>query len=174
MVETMTKLIYPLLNLIGGLWTTGKANPAQEHFISNLIRQKLIAAIETLPAPPITGYKIMLFLNEGESHEIGLLLAQYIAKEQGWNVYYLGQNVPLNNIDETSRMIQANLMFTTFINPRPNHVKLIFDTITSGSLCPLLYSGSLTNTANLSQSRKTVYLPSPSALAEYLRDYTSI
>ena len=47
--ETMLKVIYPFFEKIGILWQTGNINPAQEHFISNLIRQKLIVAIDDLP-----------------------------------------------------------------------------------------------------------------------------
>jgi MerR family transcriptional regulator, light-induced transcriptional regulator len=94
LLSTITDLIYPFLRHVGVLWSTKKAMPAQEHFISNLIRQKIISAIENLPLAPAAAPAILLFLLEGEDHEIGLLLATYIAKDLGWRVCYLGQNVP--------------------------------------------------------------------------------
>lgn len=47
--ETILKVIYPFFEKIGLLRQTGNINPTQKHFISNLIRQKLIVAIDDLP-----------------------------------------------------------------------------------------------------------------------------
>lgn len=63
------------------LWQTGAINPAQEHFISNLIRMKLCVAIDSLPmVSSDTAKRIVMFLPEWELHEIGLLTYYYIAK----------------------------------------------------------------------------------------------
>ena len=97
-LKTITESIYPFLQYVGVLWTTNKAMVAQEHYISNLIRQKLIAAIERLSIPKKGAPSLVLFLLEGEEHEIGLLLASFVAKEMGFKVYYLGQGIPIINI----------------------------------------------------------------------------
>ena len=52
--RTVTETIYPFLERIGILWQTHNITPAHEHFISNLIRQKIIVAIDSLPIPPKT------------------------------------------------------------------------------------------------------------------------
>ncbi len=72
--NTMLSIIFPFLSKIGVLWQTGSITPAQEHFISNLIRQKLIVAIDGcyVPSKEINN-KYLLFLPEGELHEISLL-----------------------------------------------------------------------------------------------------
>jgi methanogenic corrinoid protein MtbC1 len=67
------KVLYPFLVKIGVLWQTGNINPAQEHFATNLIRQKLFAEINSIPVNKFAEHKFMLFLPEGEFHEIGLL-----------------------------------------------------------------------------------------------------
>mgnify|MGYP000032370739 FL=1 len=64
--RTITETIYPFLQYVGVLWTTNKAMIAQEHYMSNLIRQKLIAAIERLTIPPKEAPSIVFFLLEGE------------------------------------------------------------------------------------------------------------
>jgi MerR family transcriptional regulator, light-induced transcriptional regulator len=92
--KTITEIVYPFLEKIGLLWQTQNITPAHEHFMSNLIRQKLMVAIDGLPLPPRTARKILLFLPEGELHELGLLFYQYLTRKSGWRTYYLGQNVP--------------------------------------------------------------------------------
>jgi DNA-binding transcriptional MerR regulator len=96
---TIEKIIYPFLTKVGTLWQTGEINPAQEHFISNLIRKKLYAALDVehfkLSADAKT---FVLFLPEGELHEFGLLFYNYLLKKNGQKVYYLGQTVPLNDL----------------------------------------------------------------------------
>ena len=97
--DLVTNVLYNFLEQIGVLWLTGNINPAQEHFISNLIRQKIIVAIDQLPYHPNKDLpSIMLFLPEKEMHEIGLLFYYYLAKKIGFKVFYLGQYVPSNDV----------------------------------------------------------------------------
>ncbi|MES2519751.1 MAG: MerR family transcriptional regulator [Bacteroidota bacterium] len=95
----MTNIIYPFLSRIGTLWITGSIGPAQEHFISNLIRQKLIVAIDgQLPSLRPGAKKYLLYLPEGEMHEISLLFANYIVRSRQNKVIYLGQSLPFNEL----------------------------------------------------------------------------
>lgn len=98
--------IIPFLNRIGVMWHVGSINPAQEHFISHLIRQKLIVAIDKLPTPVNTSIDYLLFCREQEWHEIGLLFYHYCLKEKGQTVVYLGQNVPLDSIKQSIEILQ--------------------------------------------------------------------
>ena len=91
--ETVLDVIYPFLSKIGVLWQTGAIYPAQEHFISNLIRQKLIVAIDGQMGKS-QGKTFMLFLPEGELHELSLLFSSYLIKKHGHKVIYLGQSTP--------------------------------------------------------------------------------
>jgi DNA-binding transcriptional MerR regulator len=118
LLTTMISLIYPFLNQVGLLWTTNKTIPSQEHFMSNLIRQKIISAIDLLNNPDDSAPRIILLLPEEESHEIGLILASYIAKKSGWRVYYLGQNVPIVNLDKLQELTKAKAFFTMFVAPK--------------------------------------------------------
>lgn len=97
--NAFTNVVYPFLEKIGVLWMAGDVNPAQEHFVSNLIRQKIIAAIDNFSHVfNPKAQKFLLFLPEGEWHEIGLLFALYLLKEAGHEVIYLGQSVPYSDI----------------------------------------------------------------------------
>lgn len=93
----VTYIIFPFLEKTGVLWLTGHINPAQEHLVSNVIRQKVISAIEKTK-PHIQSEKTaMLFLPEGEHHELGLLFISYLLKSRGIKTIYLGANVPFKD-----------------------------------------------------------------------------
>jgi DNA-binding transcriptional MerR regulator/methylmalonyl-CoA mutase cobalamin-binding subunit len=97
--STMLNIIYPFLTRIGTLWLAGSIGPAQEHFMSNLIRQKVIVAIDgqVLKYHP-NSKKFLLFLPEGELHEISLLFTTYIIRAHNHRVIYLGQTLPFNEL----------------------------------------------------------------------------
>ncbi len=92
--DTMLEVINPFLEKLGLLWLTGSVKPAQENFISNLIRQKLISALDSLP---LTQYpnqrKFIIFTPESEPQELSLLFIHYLLKSRGQKVIYLGQNI---------------------------------------------------------------------------------
>jgi DNA-binding transcriptional MerR regulator len=97
--STITEVLCPFLQKVGILWQSGDVYPAQEHFVSYLIRQKIIAATDGLSNTfNPHGKKFLLLLPEGEWHEIGLLIAQYLIKEAKHEVIYLGQSVPYSDV----------------------------------------------------------------------------
>ncbi|TFV95754.1 MerR family transcriptional regulator [Algoriphagus kandeliae] len=109
--QTMLNIIYPFMSKIGVLWQTGAINPAQEHFISNLVRQKLIVAIDG----QLTnggGKKFLLFLPEGELHEIAILFATYLIKSKGHKVIYLGQSTPNDDLLAVYKLHQPEYLMT--------------------------------------------------------------
>ncbi|MBC7744669.1 MAG: MerR family transcriptional regulator [Flavobacterium sp.] len=112
MKETYTNVIYPLLIRIGLMWSNDTAAPAHEHFISNLIKQKLYTVIDSLPVPKHGSIKWLLFLPENEHHDIGLLFANYLIRFSGQKVIYLGNNVPLSSLKEAVKDTKPdNLLF---------------------------------------------------------------
>ena len=114
--KTITHIIYTFLEKVGVLWQVGTINPAQEHFITNLIRQKLIIAIdgqESFPKPDAKTF--LLFLPENELHELGLLFYSYMIKRAGHKVIYLGQSVPLKDILEVIKIREADYIITYFV-----------------------------------------------------------
>lgn len=109
--QTMMNIIYPFMSKIGVLWQTGAINPAQEHFISNLVRQKLIVAIDgqTLKSG---GKKFLLFLPERELHETSILFASYLIKNKGHKVIYLGQTTPYEDLASVYNLLQPEFLLT--------------------------------------------------------------
>ncbi|HWA32706.1 MAG TPA: MerR family transcriptional regulator [Cyclobacteriaceae bacterium] len=122
--RTITEVVYPFLDKIGLLWQTGNISPAQEHFISNLIRQKIIVAIDGLPIPSVTRPSALLFLPEGELHELGLLFYHYIARRENFRTFYLGQTAPLLDILSINEKYQPRFLITSITNsPSPQSVQ---------------------------------------------------
>ncbi|HSH51759.1 MAG TPA: MerR family transcriptional regulator, partial [Bacteroidales bacterium] len=112
--NAVIKVIFPFFERIGILWQTGIINPAHEHFVSNLFRQKLMVAIDNIMVTDNQkAKKFILFLPEGEYHELGLLFYNYMIRKSGQIVYYLGSSVPFNDVVETSKMVNPDYLFTT-------------------------------------------------------------
>lgn len=110
---TMQEIIFPFLERIGLMWIIGAVNPANEHFISNLIRQKLIAAIDQLPIPSMhANPTYMLFLPERELHELTLLFLNYILRTRGFHTLYLGQNTPVEDVKSALEYYKASFLCT--------------------------------------------------------------
>ncbi len=115
--ESLYHVIYPFFEKIGILWQTGTINPAQEHFISNLIRMKLCVAVDSLPAVHDPhARKIILFLPEWELHEIGLLTYYYLSRKHGFKVIYLGQNVPILDLFSVAQTVEPDMIATYFVS----------------------------------------------------------
>jgi DNA-binding transcriptional MerR regulator len=167
-LRTITEMIYPFLQYVGVLWNTNKAMIAQEHFVSNLIRQKIITAIERLSIPSKSAPAIVLFLLEGEEHEIGLLLANFIAKERGWRTYYLGQGVPLVNIQKVVDLVEPQMLMSMFVIPKPQKINSFIDAVIGDAFVPFVVSGNPENLSELEDREYLIKISSPGAFVEQL------
>lgn len=115
---TIEKVVFPFLQKTGIMWQAGSINPAQEHFISNLIRQKIISAIDVLNAPKIENPKnIVFYLPEGELHELSLLFYNYLIKSKGHKCIYLGQSVPMDDMKTVCRICKADSIVGVITQP---------------------------------------------------------
>ena len=113
------KIILPLMNRVGLYWSTNRLNPAQEHFVSNLVKQKLYAAIDSLPPAPSVQHPSLLFLPQNEDHEIGLLMAKYRLRSAGKQVIYLGQRVPFESVQSTVKQANPSQMLFFMVQMHP-------------------------------------------------------
>ncbi|GGG06341.1 MerR family transcriptional regulator [Pontibacter amylolyticus] len=111
--DAMLQVLYPFLHKIGILWQTNNISPAHEHFVSNLVRQKLIVAIDgqvvkrTDDTPTY-----LLYLPEGELHEIALLFMNYLIRARHYQVIYLGQNLPFEDLKRTYEQLKPDVICT--------------------------------------------------------------
>lgn len=110
--RTMLEVIYPFLDKLSLLWLTGSIHAVQESFISNLVRQKLIAALDEIPFSPNAERSFILYLPEGESQELSLLFLQYLIRNRGHKVLYLGQNTSLVDLAEACKIYKTDYVVT--------------------------------------------------------------
>ncbi len=112
---TIEEVVYPFLHKIGIMWQTGSINPAQEHFITHLIRQKLIVAIDgQIVTENKMSKKFTLYLPENELHELSLLYFTYLLKSKGHFVTYLGQSIPLIDVERVVEIKNSDYVVSVF------------------------------------------------------------
>lgn len=115
--NSVYKVLYPFFERVGVLWQAGSINPAHEHFITNLVKQKIYVAIDSIPVPTGTDVKkFLLFLPEWELHELGLLIYDYMIKSRGFKVIYLGQNVPEEDVYAVTDFLEPDYFLISFSN----------------------------------------------------------
>jgi MerR family transcriptional regulator, light-induced transcriptional regulator len=111
--ETFSSVVFPFLKRVGIMWHTGTANTGAEHFITNIIRGKLIAAIDSLPpASDLKRKRVLMFLPDNELHEIGILFYSYLIRKLGHEVLYLGQATPFFALTEASEKWHPEILVT--------------------------------------------------------------
>lgn len=146
--KTIFHIIFPFLEKIGILWMTNHIVPAQEHLVSNIIRQKLIAGIDTISNRVRLNKTVLLFLPEGEYHELGLLFMNYLLKNRGVNTIYLGCSVPANDVEYVVKLKHPDYIYThlTTVGPKFNFDKFIAAVNKKFADTPVIVSGQLTHT----------------------------
>lgn len=108
--QCISEVCYPYLNRVGMLWITSNIIPAQEHFSSYIIQNKIIAEIEKLPARNKSS-AVILFAPKGEFHELPLLFIHYLLKKKGWKVVYLGVNVAKDVVTQLVASKEVGYLF---------------------------------------------------------------
>jgi DNA-binding transcriptional MerR regulator len=145
--RTVLHIIFPFLEKIGILWQTGHIHPAQEHLVTNVIRQKLIVAIETTVSHIKLDKTFMLFLPEGEHHELGLLFVYYLLKSRGAKAIYLGANVPVKDAEHVISLKRPDVVFVHLTATATNFQfeRFITNAGTRFLNTPTIISGQLTH-----------------------------
>ena len=116
-VECYQNVLLEALNRIGILWINDKISPPQEHFLSELIRTKFCKEIERIGFKKLPKENWVLFLPENELHDIGILFAHLVLKMNGYNVVYLGQNLPYSSLLSLKEKNKIdNILFFVFSN----------------------------------------------------------
>lgn len=110
--KAMLEIIFPFLDKLYMFWLTGYINSAHENFISNLIRQKVIVSIDKLHSDFKEKRRFLLYLPEGEQHELSLLFMHYLLKSRSFKVVYLGPNISLQDIAYTYSQNKPDYIFT--------------------------------------------------------------
>jgi DNA-binding transcriptional MerR regulator len=144
--RTITQIIFNYMEKIGILWLTNHINPAQEHLVTNIIRQKLIVGIEGVNTSLRLNKTILLFLPEAEYHELGLLFMYYLLKSRGAHVIYLGANVPIADVAYVVNLKKPDYLYSHITTPGQNFNfdKFILNVSKNFKNVPCIISGQLT------------------------------
>jgi MerR family transcriptional regulator, light-induced transcriptional regulator len=120
--EVFFDVIIPLMNEIGLLWQANSISPAHEHFISYLIKQKLLINTEKLQVlPPTNESKVfVLYLPENEIHELGLMYLNYEILFNGYKTIYLGESVPISSLLDINKYFKK-VVFVSYVTVEPNN-----------------------------------------------------
>jgi len=168
--KAITQVIFPFLERIGILWLANHINAAQEHLVTNIIRQKLIAGIETVFTHMTTNKLVLLFLPEGEHHELGLLYISYLLKTRGIKTLYLGANVPAADIEFVSKLKKPDYLYThlTSATGNFNFDKFLNQVQTRLENFPLVISGQLTGSYKKQLPPKVSFKTSLQEVIDYI------
>ena len=119
------EVLIPLLEEIGLLWQTNTIDPSHEHFITNLIKQKILLRIEQyqLTDIPVKSRVFVLFLPENEIHDLGLLFLNYEIVRHGYKCIYLGQSILIENL-KYLMINQSNVSFVSYFTVKPDQISI--------------------------------------------------
>ena len=112
----------PLMSELGILWQTNAISPSHEHFITNLIKQKVHIQTEFLQKDDIDKQNsklFVLFLPEDEIHDLGLLFLNYLILKNGYKTIFLGQSLQTESL-ETLINLTNDICFVTYLTVEPN------------------------------------------------------
>jgi len=169
--RTITTLILGFLEKVGILWQTNKIiQPVQEHIVSNIIRQKLVRAIDDLPFVHRASPLFVLLLPENEHHEMGLLFVYYLLRKKNISVIYLGANVPLKDVSYLFKQVapQYLYMHLTSLPMQLNLQKYLQNLSLQAPLAQLLVSGSIVNRLKAAPQANVTYFQSITSVLSYI------
>ncbi len=123
--EIFYDVFIPLLEEMGLLWQTDTITPSHEHFISALIKQKILVNTEKLQTtePRNKSKTFVLFLPDNEIHELGLMYLNYEILLHGYQAIFLGQSIPMNNLEDLLPLYD-NIIFVSYFTISPTKDKL--------------------------------------------------
>lgn len=167
--ETINTIL-KFLEKVGLLWQSNKIDPAQEHIAANIIRQKIISAIDQLPTPKNKRPLVLLFLPEYQHHELGLLFVYYLVKKNKIPGIYLGANVPLKDMQYIVQVKMPDYLYlhlTSF--PRQLHFEKYMQQLGSQSgATQILISGSVISGYSKPLPANISFLKSFSEVSSYI------
>jgi MerR family transcriptional regulator, light-induced transcriptional regulator len=119
--EVFFEVIMPLMHEIGLLWQSDTITPAHEHFITYLIKQKLLTNTEKIQSldPTKTDKVFVLYLPNNEIHELGLMFLNYEILLNGYKTIYLGESVPTDSLKDLKRYFDK-IVYVTYVTVQPD------------------------------------------------------
>ncbi|MDB5208768.1 MAG: MerR family transcriptional regulator [Flavisolibacter sp.] len=168
--SAITGLVFLFLERVGILWQTNRLRPVQEHIVSNIIRQKIIVGIEGLPLAQSGLPLFILFLPEGEHHELGLLYVYYLLRKKGVPAIYLGANVPVKDIHYIIEAKSPSCLYLhlTSFPGQPKFQRLLLQLQKDAKDCTILISGYVAQLIKRQPIQNVELLQSLSSVQAYI------
>lgn len=119
--EIFYELFVPIIQDIGFLWQTLTIKPSHEHFLFVHIRQKILIHIERIQSsnPKPNAKTFVLFLPVNEIHDLGLLFINYELLSRGYHTIYLGESVPIDDLNMLNALYD-DITYVTYFTIKPN------------------------------------------------------
>ena len=118
--EIFHQVFIPLMNELGLLWQSDTITPAHEHFVSYLIKQKLLVNTEKLQVLKQTKFDkvFVLSLPMNDIHELGLMYLNYEILLNGYKTIYLGESMPIENLKDLKKHFDS-IVFVSYMTVQP-------------------------------------------------------
>jgi methanogenic corrinoid protein MtbC1 len=119
--EVFYEVFIPLMTELGLLWQSDTITPAHEHFISYLIKQKLLINTEKVQVlePTKQDKVFVLYLPMNEIHELGLMYLNYEILLHGYKTIYLGESVPTDSLNDLNKYYDS-IVFVSYMTVQPD------------------------------------------------------
>lgn len=168
--KTITRILFPFFERIGTLWQTGHINPAQEHLITSIARQKIIVGIDQVNPIRKIRKSFLLFLPEKEYHELGLLFVHFLLKSRGAEVFYVGANVPIKDARFIAEVKKPDFLYLhlTSVASGASAEKLIDHLSSNFPTYTIFISGLITKSYNKTLPKNIRFKESISQLLEFI------
>ena len=121
------QIFMPLMRELGILWQTGAISPSHEHFITNLVKQKIHLQTESLQRNKFSNDDLpifVLFLPENEIHELGILYLNYLILSKGFRTIFLGQSLQISSL-ETLYSYDTKFNFVSYLTVEPKKEEIM-------------------------------------------------
>lgn len=115
-VSFATEILMPTLKKVGGLWHEGKISVAQEHFFSNCVKRIIFSMLHNSIRANDDQLKLIFTAPSQEHHEFGILMSCLIASYRGCNCFYLGANLPVEELDKIQQQLNADVIVLGLVN----------------------------------------------------------
>lgn len=169
--NTMNELIYPLLDKLSLAWMAGSFLEVHESFVTQIIKSKILAAIEAIKCEPNADPSYLIYLPPNEKQELSLLYLHYILKHNGCKVINLGSEVNLNDLRYAIETCKPNYVFTILNEnisnmPLQNYVDQICEELGDAKM---IVTGYQTLTAGINWPKKVVVIKNLEETLEFIK-----
>ncbi|MSP58640.1 MAG: MerR family transcriptional regulator [Flavobacteriaceae bacterium] len=172
MEKTTIEIIFPYMQHLGILWLGGSIHVAHEHFVTNIIKQRLYVSIDQLAAfqkPAAKHY--LLFLPSGETHDLSLLFAAFILKSRGQKATFLGSSTPLDDLNKVHKMVSPDVLFCSISNANNNFPLEVYINMLSRNFPNsqiLITGGQVVKRRDLTLAANCVIIENPEAFFRFV------